>query len=337
MKTCTASIATVLALSVLVSPAVGQTAAELVAQRYQVDPMHSTVAFTSTILRAVHVRGRFTDYDASIVYDPKHVERSSVTAIIKVTSLNTDMDFRDNHLRSPDFFDVKQFPTIEFTSDRVAPVRGGMDVFGTLTMHGVARPIRIPAKLVLAPRVNGTNVTVAFTAELKMSRKDYGIAGSNAFNPDYNPATNMLSDSVSILLELDAERDVYTGRKLGTGTPPGVADTVNRVLRARGVDAALDAYRALRAVQPAVFRFTAGQLDVIGHQLAERGEVKSAVKVLAFNAELYGDTPGVLESLGEVQAMANDADGALKTYRRVLARFPDSASAREMIRHLERP
>ena len=147
----------------------------------------------------------------------------------------------------------------------------------------------------------------------------------------------MLSDSVAILLEVDAIRQSYSKRKLGTGTPPGVADTIDRVLRARGVDAALDTYRQLAAAQSPAFRFTAGQLDLVGRQLAERGQPKDAARILAFNAERYADTPGVLESLGEVRAMANDTTGAIDAYRRARAKFPGSASAREMIRHLERP
>ena len=298
--------------------------------------MHSTIAFASTILGAIKVRGRFNVYDATIICDPKHPERSSVTAVIQAKSINTDMSFRDDHLRSPDFFDVKRFPTIEFTSDRVVRAPGGATVSGMLTMHGVSRRVTFPAKMVLAPRVSaGNNAGVAFSAELKLSRKDFGIAGDNKFNPDYDPVTNMLSDSVGILLELDAIRSGYIGRTLGTGTPPGVADTVNRVLAAHGVAAALESYRTLKATQPTVFRFTAGQLDVIGHQLAERGQLHDAVEILQANAELFADTPGVLESLGETQALANDTSGALETYRRALAKFPDSASAREMVRHLE--
>ena len=299
--------------------------------------MHSTVAFTSTILGAVHVRGRFTDYDASIVYDPKHVERSSVSAIIKATSINTDMDFRDDHLRSPDFLDVKQFPTIAFTSERVVVTGSGLTVFGTLSMHGVSRRVVVPARLLLAPHLTGDVVNIAFSAAVKVSRKDFGIAGTNAFNPSYNPATNMLSDTIAILLEVDAMQQRYANRKLGTGTPPGVADTIDRVLRARGIDAALDAYRQLAAAQSPAFRFSAGQLDLVGRQLAERGRLKEAVRILELNAERYGDSPGVLESLAEVQAMANDTASALATYRLALAKFPDSATAREMIRHLERP
>ena len=194
-----------------------------------------------------------------------------------------------------------------FVSDRIVPTHGGANVGGTLTMHGVSRSVMLRARLLLAPRTVGTTIGVAFSAQLSVSRKDFGIAGTNTFNPDYNPGHNMLSDSVEILLEIDAIREGYTDRRLGGGTPPGVADTVNRVLRARGMDAAIDTYRLLKANQAAAFRFTAGQLDVIGHQLAERGQVGDVVKILTYNAELFGDTPGVLESLGNAQLMANDA------------------------------
>ena len=312
-----------------------QTAAELAAQRYSVDPMHSTVGFATTLLGAVKVRGRFTAYDATIICDTKHPERSSVSAIIQATSINTDMQFRDDHLRSPDFFDVKTFPTIEFVSDRVIPKQGGVTISGTLTMHGVSRHITFPAKMVGAPYKVGSTAGVAFVAELKLSRKDFRIAGSNKFNPDYDPLTNMLSDNVDITLELDAIRDGFGTRTLGLGTPPGVADTVARVLKTSGVDAALETYRTLRSSQPAKYDFGADQLDIIGHQLAERRELPAAIAVLKANAEQFPSESWVLESLGETQALANDGAGALQTYKRALEKSPGSVNAREMTRRLQ--
>ena len=327
----------VAALFAAESPCAAQRAAHLASQRFEVDPMHSTVAFASTIVGAIKVRGRFTAYDATIICDTLHPERSSVTAIIDVASLTTDMKFRDDHLRSPDFFDVKQFPTIEFVSDTIRRMKGGVRVGGILTMHGVSHRIAFPAKMLLAPRMRDNHqAQAAFSAELRVSRKDFGIAGDNKFNPSYNPVTNMLSDSVDILLELDANREGHTNRTLGTGTPPGVADTVNRVYRSRGVPAAVETFKTLRATQPAAYRYSAGQLDLIGHQLLERGDLRDAVDILRANAELFGDTAGVLESLGEALAFADDAPASLDAYRRSLAKFPASSSAREMARHLER-
>src|SRR5947209_13461833 len=89
------------------------------ANRYEIDSQHSTIAFTIRMLGAVKVRGRFRSYDGSIIYTPLVPERSSVSAVIRATSIDTDMDFRDRHLRSADFFATEQFPTITFASDRV--------------------------------------------------------------------------------------------------------------------------------------------------------------------------------------------------------------------------
>jgi polyisoprenoid-binding protein YceI len=313
-----------------------QSAAELVSQRYSVDPMHSTVAFTTVILGGVKVRGRFTAYDGTVIYDAKHPERSSVSAIIETKSVNTDMSFRDDHLRSPDFLDVEHFPTIEFVSERVVPRRDGLMVSGMLTMHGVSRPVSFPAKLALAPYKIGTTVGVAFSAELRVSRKDYGIAGTNKFNPDYNPLTNMLSDSVDIVLDIDAIRSGYADRRLGTGKPPGVADTINKVVLAHGVDSAIATYHRLRESHATDYNFGAYQLDLLGHQLAERGAIADAIKIFRLNVEQYENTDGVLDSLGEAQASVNDSAGALTTFRRAREKFPKSANAREMVRRLER-
>ena len=311
-----------------------QQARDLAIQRFEIDPMHSTVGFASTILGAVKVRGRFKSYAGTVIYDAQRPERSSVSVIIRAASITTDMSFRDDHLRSPDFFDVRRFPTIEFVSDHVTPSKDGAIISGNLTMHGVSKHIVLPAKLVLAPRLVGTTPNVAFSSEIVLSRKDFGIAGTNKFNPDFDPVANMLSDSVAVLLELAANRDSFIGRIWGRGTPPGVADTIDRVLRSRGVDAAIASYRDLRATQPTKFNFGADQLDGLGRQLAEQGRIADALALLALNVEMFPKTRGVLEALGETQVLANDATGALATYRRALEQFPNSTSAREMARHL---
>lgn len=312
-----------------------QAPAYLVTHAYDVDAQHSSVAFSVTILGAVKVRGRFTDYESTLIYDPAHPERSSVSTVIQAPSLTTDMSFRDNHLRTPDFFDVKQFPTIEFSSDRVTATKGGLSVSGTLTLHGVSQHVTFPAAVVLPPTSNPWATQVGFSAELRISRQAFGIAGTNKFNSSFNPLASMISDSVDIRLDLFAQRENYTDRVLGLGKPPGVADTVRRELDAHGVEPALGLYQRLRAEQPAAFEFGAGQLDLIGHRLAEQGRVSDAIRVLRFNADLVAETSGVLESLGSALALANDRAGALATYRRALDRFPGSAGARAMARWLE--
>jgi Uncharacterized conserved protein len=313
-----------------------QTAAELAAERYDIDGQHSQIGFATTILGAVKVRGRFGDYESTVIYDPAHPSLSSVSTVIQATSLNTDMEFRDNHLRSPDFFDVKTYPTIEFHSESVVPRGRKLLISGPLTMHGVTRPVSFLADVQIPPLKRGSDVNTAFSAQLRLSRADFRIAGTNKFNPDYNPLTTMLGDSVEITLELYGIHPSYADRSFSKGPPPGVADTIYKTLQSSGVAAALDLYKALKASQPSAYSFSPGQLNLIGRKLAERGAFPGAIGVLRFNTIMFSDTRGVLESLGEVQAMSNDRAGALATYRLALSRFPGSTSAREMVRRLEK-
>lgn len=322
-------------------PAAGlsaQTPAQLLACAYEVDPQHSTIEFVTRMLGVVKVRGRFRDYSATILYDTLAPERSSVSAIIKVASLTTDMAFRDRHLQSPDFFDAERFPTIAFQSDRVGRSPDGLRVEGRLTLHGVTRRVMLPVRVDLPPRVTpGTGqVGTAFEAQLRIDRRDFGIAGTNRFNPDYNPATTMLSDSVDIILELSAQREGYLSRNFAGKTPPWIADTVSRVLTAQGSEAAATLYHTLRATRPNAYNFGAGQLDVLARTLLAQGRPRDALELFKLNAETFPTSSGVVQGLADGYAQLDDGDRALSTYERALQLDSTNTSAIEMIRHLRR-
>jgi polyisoprenoid-binding protein YceI len=314
-----------------------QSPSQLLGASYDVDPQHSTIEFVSRMLGAVKVRGRFKEYAATIVYDTLTPERSSVTAIINVASLTTDMSFRDRHLMSPDFFDAEHYPTISFLSERVDRAPDGLLVHGRLTMHGVTRPIAMPVRVDLAPqRTPATGQTgVAFEAQLRISRQDFGIAGTNKFNPDYNPATTLLSDSVDIILELSAQREGYLNRRFAGKTPPWIADTVSKTLNTLGIAPAIGTYRTLRASQPNAFNFKAGQLDVLARQLLAQGRAHDALELFKLNAETFPTSSGVVQGLADGYAQLDDREHALATYQRAFQLDSTNTSALEMIRHLK--
>ena len=319
------------------SPATAQPPSRLLSQSYAVDPQHSTIEFVSRMLGMVKVRGRFRDYSATIVYDSAAPERSSVTAFIKVASLTTDMSFRDNHLKSPDFFDAEHYPTIAFESDRVERFRDGLIMHGTLTMHGVSRPITMPVHVILPPRMTPQTgqASTAFEAELRINRRDFGIAGTNKFNPDYNPEFTMLSDSVDIILELSAQREGFLNRRFAGRTPPSIADTVSKVLVARGIGSAIEEYRALRAAKPDAYNFKAGQLDALARSLVAQGRPREALELFKLNAETFPTSSGVVQGLAEGYANLDDREHALAMYERALQLDSTNTDAREMIRRLK--
>jgi polyisoprenoid-binding protein YceI len=313
-----------------------QTPLDLVQQKYEADPQHSAIEFVARILRVVKVPGRFRDYSATIIYDPVHPERSSVVAVIVAKSIDTDMAFRDTHLRSPDFIDAGRYPLITFRSDSVRRRSGGLSAIGPLTVHGVTRVTVVPITVVLPPDTTPSSgiVTVAFEATLQLSRRDFAIAGSNQFNPDFDPATNLVGDNVDVILELMAQRQGYRDRHFHTRLPPSVGDTLLRAIKARGLEEALRLYAVLRASQPQAYDFDAGQLDLLGHLLAEQGRLSDAVKIFQLNAQTFPDRADVFDALGEADCVVGDRHGAELAFERAAQLDSTDTTPIEMLRRL---
>src|SRR5438045_286155 len=89
------------------------------ADSYAIDPDHTYIGFSIRHLVINSIRGRFTDYSGTIVYDEQDISKSSVEITIKAASINTNETDRDNHLRTEDFFDVAKYPDITFKSTRI--------------------------------------------------------------------------------------------------------------------------------------------------------------------------------------------------------------------------
>src|SRR5712692_430726 len=313
-----------------------QTPLLLVQQKYEVDPQHSAVEFVARILRVVKVAGRFRDYSATIIYDPAHPEHSSVAAVIVAKSIDTDMAFRDTHLRSPDFIDVGRYPLIVFQSDSVRERAGGLTVIGRLTLHGVTRVTAVPFTIVLPPETSPISgiVTLAFEATLKLSRQDFAIAGSNQFNPDFIPERNLVGDGVDVTLELMAQRQGYRDRHFHKSLPPSVGDTLLRTIEGRGIEQAVRLYAELRASRPQAYDFDAGQLDLLGHLLVERGRPRDAVRILQLNTQSFPNRADVFDALGEADCLVGDRHGAELAFERAAQLDSTDTTAPEMLRRL---
>src|SRR6266550_7014086 len=127
-------------------------------ETYKFDQSRSVTGFTvHQFLGIAH--GKFTKFDGEIDLDREHPEKSSVTAKIDVRSIDTGIVKRDNHLRSPEFFNVAKFSEITFKSHSAKQTgQQSGDILGDLTMHGVTRPITLRVKL-LSPVSNDTRQT----------------------------------------------------------------------------------------------------------------------------------------------------------------------------------
>ena len=169
---------------------------------WHTDPAHSLTEFSIRHMMVSNVRGRFGGISGTIIDagdDPKY---SSVKAAIDVTTLITGDPQRDEHLRSPDFFDVAKYPSITFESRRIAGSREKFTIIGDLTIHGLTREVSLDVTF------NGTGTnpigqTVAgFSAETKLNRKDFGLN----WNVALEAGGFLVGDQLKVELELEAVR-----------------------------------------------------------------------------------------------------------------------------------
>ncbi len=144
-------------------------AAATAAETYKIDPAHTSVGFTISHLVISEVSGRFNDVAGEIVLDKGAI--TGARATIQAKSIDTAIQKRDDHLRSPDFFDAEKYPTITFESTKVEDSR----VTGKLTMHGVTREITLPVTVKGPVKDPWGNLRLAVSAETTLNRTDYGM------------------------------------------------------------------------------------------------------------------------------------------------------------------
>ena len=162
---------TVLALSVVAGVgSVGR------ADDYVIDAAHSGVTFQISHMGVSYIPGRFNEFSGNFTIDTSDPAKSSFSLTIKTESVDTNNSKRDEHLRSPDFFNAKQFPTITFASTAVKAVEGGYEVTGDLTMHGETKPITFSLKggktAEFPPKVIRTGFT---SPQIVIKRTDFGV------------------------------------------------------------------------------------------------------------------------------------------------------------------
>jgi polyisoprenoid-binding protein YceI len=155
-------------------------AAKKAAHTYTVDKTHSEVAFEVRHL-LTKVRGRFTDFTGTVVFDQEHLDQSSASLTIDASSVDTGTPDRDTHLRADDFFAVGTHPMLTFTSSRVVKTGDDTyDVVGTLTIRGVAKEITMLVTYLGTATDPWGNLRAGFEAEVKLNRKDFGLTWNAA-------------------------------------------------------------------------------------------------------------------------------------------------------------
>lgn len=167
--------------------------------RYALDKSHSIVGFVVRHLMVSKVRGQFNEFEGEIVVGETLAD-SSVRATIQVESIDTRDAQRDAHLKSADFFELDQHPTIEFQSTAVRPAGGDWKVDGNLTIRGTTRPVTLEVEFIGATADPWGNKRIGFSARTEIERDDFGIN----FNAAVEGGGLVVAKRITIEIEAEA-------------------------------------------------------------------------------------------------------------------------------------
>jgi polyisoprenoid-binding protein YceI len=187
-----------LAATVVIAGIPGLVHAE--AARFNVDLDHSIVGFDVAHMVVSRTTGRFTDFQGSVVMDPDTKEFKTIEAVIKTASVNTNNKKRDDHLRSPDFFNVEKHPTMTFKMKSYTKTGDQYTAIGDLTLLGVTKEISLTGTYNGAVADPFGNTRVGFTGEGTINRKDFGMQWTKTMDK----GGLVVGDTVKIRLEIEA-------------------------------------------------------------------------------------------------------------------------------------
>ena len=169
--------------------------------KWSIDQDHSEIGFNVKHLMIAHVKGVFKKFDASIYTIEKDFTTAEIDLWIDPSSIDTNNETRDEHLKSADFFDVQKHKQISFTSSTIGEPdhEGNHELWGELTMIGITKNIKLNLQLGGIVHDPWGNEKAGFTITGKISRNDWGLVWNTALET----AGLMVSEEVAILCEIE--------------------------------------------------------------------------------------------------------------------------------------
>ena len=171
---------------------------------WQIDPTHTTIGFSVRHAMIAKVRGRFTDFAGSFTLNGDDPANSSAQLTVLLTSVDTQNDDRDNHLRSAEFFDVESFPEMTFISTSVESKGSDFVVTGDLSVHGVTKTVPVKFELVGISQDPWGNTRIGFEGEAEINRRDFGLE----WNVALDTGGVLVSENIKITLDVEAVKQV---------------------------------------------------------------------------------------------------------------------------------
>ncbi len=167
-----------------------------------IDNSHSLAEFSVKHMMIATVKGRFTQVEGRIEVDPEDITGAVFEGSVAVASINTADSARDDHLRSADFFDAENHPTLTFKSTKVERDGDGYKMTGDMTIRGVTKPVTFDLEFEGTGKDPWGNERIGFSATAKINRKDFGLT----WNAALETGGVLVGEQVKIELHLEATK-----------------------------------------------------------------------------------------------------------------------------------
>jgi polyisoprenoid-binding protein YceI len=169
------------------------------------DPAHTRIGFSARHAMVTTVRGSFNDVTGRFYADLDDMSKSYAEVVLKTASVDTRSQQRDDHLRSPDFFDIEKWPEIRFESTQIEEVeeRAYM-VSGNLTIRDITKPVTIPLELMGVETDAAGALRAGFEGSRRINRRDFGLE----WNMPLDSGGMLVSEKISLEFEISAIKRV---------------------------------------------------------------------------------------------------------------------------------
>ena len=298
---------------------------------YPIDAGHSYLEFSVKYMGYAKVKGQFETFSGMIYYNPEDITQTSATIDVQVASIDSDGEWRDKDLKSPNWFDAEQYPRMTFVSKSVSITDQGFDISGNLTIKGISQEVVFqmnkPSGVLKDTR---GDLQVIFSGNTRIDRTDFGIEGKrwSAVKEGIAAVGNQVEIEISVLGKRFQERNIsnFVG---DSSRPPG---RINEAYLKGGISSALKAFDDMLQEEENINERT---LNLVGHYLVVQDKLDDALLLFEKNAESFPDKYNVYVSLGEAYMRTGQEEKAKASYEKSLSLNPHASTAKEVIRHLQ--
>ncbi len=297
---------------------------------YPVEKSHSFVTFSVTYMGYAQVKGNFEDFSCTFRYDPNDLSKLSASFIVKAASIDTDLEWRDNDLKSQNWLDAETYPVISFRSKQARNTSEGFDLIGDLSIKDVTKEIVIkmnPPSGILTD-IRGDK-QVIFSGKYTLDRSEYNVEGKrwSQMKEGIMGVANEVTIEFSMLGK-QIQKENFSNWVRNEERPPG---RLYAAYKSGGVENTIDEFKKLSS-EMEVNEFALG---TVGQMLLKTGEIKDAISILEKNFEQFPEKIDAINTLGSAYATSGKIKEAQGQFKKSLDVDEHNVYATEILRHLK--